>query len=435
AARPGRYTCPMHPEVVSDAEGRCPTCGMKLVRAEPPAAPAPAVAIAPDKQRVLGIAVAPVLQTSGARALRVLGRVAADEAHTYKVNAGISGSIHDVAAVATGSRVRKDQYLGSFYAPDAISVLQLFILNTQGFARKSAWATNPDGTPRGEGKNEVEVDLSGHAKSQSSLQNANIQQRVMQLENMGISARQRTEIANAGQLPDTIRIYAPADGFVLARAVFPGLKFDRGFEFYRIADLHKVWVLADVFPQDAQHVRAGMAARVSVPEQHVTLPAKVVEILPQFDAATRTLKVKLAVDNPALLLRPDMFVDVAVRVDLAPALVVPADAVVDSGLAKRVFVQTADGSFEARAVETGWRSGDQVEIVKGLREGERVVTSGTFFLDSETRMRSPVSGAAAAGPASVPSGASPRGGAGDVRHAHASAAGEEGMHRHGGEAR
>ena len=160
---------------------------------------------------------------------------------------------------------------------------------------------------------------------------------------------------------------------------------------------------------------AGMRAEVALPEDGRTFPARVAEVLPQFDATTRTLKVRLELDNPDLFLRPDMFVDVALSVDLPPGLAVPADAIVDSGLAKLVFVQTAAGSFEPRRVETGWRAGDRVEVVKGLAAGEKIVTSGTFFLDSETRLRSPTSGAAAANElAPVPTGHEPRppGGAG-----------------------
>ncbi|MFL5303428.1 MAG: efflux RND transporter periplasmic adaptor subunit, partial [Anaeromyxobacteraceae bacterium] len=348
--------------------------------------------------------------------------------------AGLMGSVRDVAPVTTGSRVRKNQVLGSFYAPDASSILQLFVLNTQGFDYKKANGFKADGSPEGEGKGENQKDFGGGKKG-SSILNANLQQRIMQLENYGVSELQRDEIVREGRIPDAIKIVSPADGVVLARGIFPGLKFDRGFEFYRIADLRKVWVLADVFMQDARHVRVGMRAEVSVPEQKVTLPATVTEILPQFDAATRTLKVKLTVDNSGLVLRPDMFVDVAVKVDLPSGVVVPSDAIVDSGLVKRVFVQTAEGSFEPRVVETGWRSGDQVEVVKGVRPGERVVSSGTFFLDSETRMRPPPSGAAAAGAEPVPSGPRSRGGAGEASEATATAAPEEGPHGHGGVAR
>jgi Cu(I)/Ag(I) efflux system membrane fusion protein len=182
---------------------------------------------------------------------------------------------------------------------------------------------------------------------------------------------------------------------VLARNVSLGLKFERGMELYRIADLSRVWVMADVFPSDAAHVRAGMRVEVSAPEQRLTLPGTIAEVLPQFDAISRTLKVRVEVENRDLALRPDMFVEVRLPVPLPEALTVPADAVVDSGLARTIYVETAAGVFEPRNVETGARNGDRVEIASGLAEGERIATSGAFFLDSETRMRAPASGAAA----------------------------------------
>ncbi|MFL5302551.1 MAG: efflux RND transporter periplasmic adaptor subunit [Anaeromyxobacteraceae bacterium] len=415
-----QYHCPMHPSYVDDRKGDCPVCGMKLVpvkSAAKAAAPQPAaraLAIAADKQKVLGIVVPPALRSPGARTVRALGRVAPDEARVYRINAGAAGSIREVSPVVTGSRVKKDQILGSFYAPDTISGTQLFVLNTQGFARKKVQTVTEQ--PQGE-KGEDDSDV---GKNNSSLYKANVQQRVIQLENFGISAIQREQIMREGRVPDAVWIVAPADGVVLARNISLAQKFDRGFEFYRIADLRKIWVLADVFPQDARHVRAGMRAEISVPEQRIALAATVTEILPQFDAATRTLKVKLTVDNRGFVLRPDMFVDVALKAELPAGVLVPSDAIVDSGLVKRVFVQSAEGVFEPRVIETGWRSGDRVEVVKGLRLGELVVSSGTFFLDSETRMRPPPSGAAAAdAPRPVPTGHRPGGGAGTSMEARA----------------
>jgi Cu(I)/Ag(I) efflux system membrane fusion protein len=408
---------------------------MKLVRVGTPAAGAPppppaagTVSITRENQKVLGIVVAPAQRATGARTLRAPGRVMPDETRLYRITAGANGSMRDVSPVATGSRVRRGQVLGSFYAPDTVMTTQLFILNTQGYVR-----TNPRGVtedPSG-AKGEDEADV---GKNNSSLYRANVQQRIIQLENFGISAQQREEIMHQGRVPDTIQIVSPADGLVLARNVSPAQKFDRGFELYRIADLRKVWVIADVFPQDAPDVEVGMRARVSVPGRRGgSFPATVAEVLPQADAVTRTLKVKLVLDNPDLVLRPDMFVEVSLAVELPSAIVLPSDAIVDSGLVKRVFVQTADGQFEPRAVETGWRAGDQVEVVEGLRPGELVVTSGTFFLDSETRMRPPPSGAAAASETPVPTGPRSRGGAGAVDTRTATR--EEGPHAPAGVAR
>ncbi len=432
-----QYRCPMHPQVVQDRKGECPICGMDLVRVADaakagaplhdvhgaPAARAPgsapgAMAIGADKQKVIGVVVSPVEKASGTRTLRVLGRVAPDEKRVYRINAGIDGSIRDVTAVTTGSRVRKDELLATFYAPNALSTIQLFLMNVAGKERLVQRHT--EGAVEGEGV---------------SLGYANIQQRIMQLENIGVSALQREEIARTRVIPDTIKIFAPANGFVLARNVTPEMKFDRGTELYRIADLRRVWVLADVFLHEARHVRRGMRAQVSVPEQQRTFPATVAEILPQFDATTRTLKVRLEVDNPDFVLRPDMFVDVGLSISVPAAVAIPADAIIDSGLKKTVFVQTGEGVFEARNVETGWRLGDEVEIVKGLSPGDQIVTSGTFFLDSESRMRPPVSGAAAVtGTAPVPTGPehpSP-GGAGNPPRARERGRQEEPPHAHAG---
>src|SRR5262249_47451362 len=158
---------------------------------------------------------------------------------------------------------------------------------------------------------------------------------------------------------------SPANGLVLSRNVSPGQKFDRGAEWYRIADVSRVWILADLFPEDAKYLRPGQQARVTLRGGGV-YSARVSEVLPQFDPNTRTLKVRLETDNPGYALRPDMFADVDLKIDMGTGIVVSADAVIDSGAHKTVFVEVANGTFEPRQVETGWRSGDKVQIVKGL---------------------------------------------------------------------
>jgi len=183
---------------------------------------------------------------------------------------------------------------------------------------------------------------------------------------------------------------------VLDRKASVGLSCDRGFEFYRIADLRRVWILADVYENQLPFVRAGSKARISSQDQSRQLEAIVSRAEPIFDEATRTLKVRLETDNPGFALKPGMFVDVRFDLELPPSLVAPAEAIVDSGLRKTVFVDLGDGYFEPRAVDTGWRLGDQVEIGKGLMAGERIVISGTFLIDSESRMKT--AGREASGP-------------------------------------
>ena len=152
-----------------------------------------------------------------------------------------------------------------------------------------------------------------------------------------------------------------------------------------MADLTRVWVLADIYERDEGIIPLGGRARVHY--QGRSFPADISKALPQYDPASRTLKVRLDLDNPGYVLRPDMFVDVEMPVRLPLAVTVPADAVIDSGLRKTVYVERGSGLFEPRPVETGWQFGDRVAITRGLEGGERIITAGAFLVDSESRMR------------------------------------------------
>ena len=151
--------------------------------------------------------------------------------------------------------------------------------------------------------------------------------------------------------------------------------------------MSRVWILADLFGDEANYVRPGDKVKVTLADRDETYMATVSEILPEFDPATLTVKVRLEVDNPQFVLRPGMFVDVEVPVNMPPAVNVPVDAIMDSGLKQTVFVDRGNGYFSPRQVETGWRLGDRVQIVRGLEPGERIVISGNFLIDSESRMK------------------------------------------------
>jgi RND family efflux transporter MFP subunit len=377
------YVDPMHPAYRSDKPGIAPDCGMQL---EPVYAGAPLVVAAsaqtaatlppgsvhidPARQQLFGVRVNPVEAASGSYKLRLLGRVAPDEGKLYKLNAGIEGYIQDVSAATTGSFVRKDQVLATFSAPNASMTLQTFVLNlgAEDRFKKSA----ADGTVEGQ--------------SMASV-NANLQLRVQQLQNLGMSTLQMDEIRKTRLIPDTIKIVSPVDGFVVSRNVSPGQKFERDTEWFRIADLHRVWVVADVFESEAQYLKPGMQVRLSLLDQNVAFAGRVSNVLPQFDAATRTLKARIEVENQGYALRPDMIVNVELPVAFSRALAVPADAVLDSGLKKTVFVERGEGLFSPRVVETGRRFDDRVEIVKGLQAGEKIMVSGNFLISSESRLQ------------------------------------------------
>jgi Cu(I)/Ag(I) efflux system membrane fusion protein len=276
-----------------------------------------------------------------------------------------------VESVTTGDAVKADQVLASFSAPqpEFDTAQQMYYTGLEMVYRAS---TQPQ--PRSQ----------SHDPSRAG---AEIDRLADGLRNMGVSNSQLREMAKRRELVQDIKVESPVDGFVLKRSVSPGLRFDRGFEFYRIADLNHVWILADVYRDQLPFIRRGASARITTAEASHALSATVSQSEPIFDEATLTLKVRLEAANPKLALKPGMFVDVEFLVNLPPTLVVPADAIVDTGLRKTVFVDRGNGYFEPRLVETGWRIGDDIQVTKGLHAGERIVISGTFMVDSESRMK------------------------------------------------
>jgi RND family efflux transporter MFP subunit len=324
-----------------------------------------------ESQRVIGVQVHAVERASGTERLRVFGRVAPAENSVHRIDVGIDGFIREISPVTTGSEVKKDQWLATFSAPDMRSPIQGYQVAAELFERAVK-----------DGESPGSIDLAAAALEQSTDR----------LLTLGMSAAQIEEIRRTRHVPANIRITAPADGFVIARNISTGQKIGKGNELYRIADLRRVWVLADVFGADAEYVQPGAIAEVSVPGRSASLRARVSsDVRPEFDPDSQSVKLRLEADNPGFVLRPDMFVDVALLVALPPAITLPGDAIVDSGLKKMVFVERSAGVFESRQVETGWRFGGRVQIVKGLAAGDRVVVAGTFLLDSENRLRTTTS--------------------------------------------
>jgi membrane fusion protein, copper/silver efflux system len=367
------YQDPMHPAYRSDRPGIAPDCGMQL---EPVFAgsggpgssvkrksiPAGVVEISPEKQQVIGIRTAVVTKGPGPQSLRVLGRVALDETRVYRVAAAVDGWIRSAGPITT---VRKDEVLATFYNRDFLTAQQtyLYALNT--------------------------MDRFQEQESAEQLKLTRNQMRAAEenLQFLGMGDAQLKHIAQDRQIAREIELRSPVNGVVLARNALPGLRFDRGAELFRVADLTHVWVLADLFGKEARHVRPGQGARIILQDQERSLVASVTDSLPQFDAISRTLKVRLELDNPGYVLRPDMFVDVEIPISLPAAVTVPADAVIDSGLKKTAFVVRGAGFFEPRSVEIAWRFGDRIGIARGIEPGERIVVSGNFLIDSESRMR------------------------------------------------
>ncbi len=368
------YVCPMHPRSISYKPGDAPCCGMRLEpvyadslprRAANPEVPG-AVELGPEQRQLIGVRTAEVSRSLGPQVLHTTGRVAVDETRVYRINAAIEGWIRSTLPNTVGSQVKQDEPLASYYSPEFLTAQQAFLYALDALERFSKGGAHV-------------------SDQQVGLIKANIQQAIDTLRNLGMSDFQIEQIRQTRKLTQNITINSPAKGFILARNISPGQKFEKGTELYRIGDLSRVWILADLFENEARLITQGGPAVVKY--QGRTWRARMSDVLPQFDPGTRTLKVRFETDNPGYVLRPEMFVDVELQVRLPAAITVPADAVIDSGRRRTVFVEGAGGVFEPRLVETGWRLGGLVQITKGLEPGERIVVSGNFLIDSESRMR------------------------------------------------
>lgn len=387
AARTSRmalyYSCPMHPQFRSDHPGTAPCCGMRLepVYASEQSGGEAAMPAQPEvmrldagKQQLIGLHTEVVERGSGTSVLRVPGRVAADDSRVYRLIAAADGWVRQLGRNPTGALVKKNEVLASYYVKDLALTQQNYLYAVQA----NSQLAQPQGT----------------AVPQRSSTLLNVRLAADALRSLGMTDPQIDELEKTRETSPDVRVDAPVTGFVLARNISPGQRFDRGLELYRIADIGHVWVTADIFENDLRYLTTGAAATVRCGGREYR--ATMSDLSPQFDPQSRTMKTRFDLDNPGFVLRPDMFVDVEIGVPLPAALSVPADAVIDSGLRKVVYVALGTDRFEPRPVKTGWRSGGRVQIVAGLEQGERVVVSGNFLLDSESRLRTPATGVAAA---------------------------------------
>src|SRR6476646_4165155 len=286
------YVDPMHSDYKSDKPGIAPDCGMQLepvfaadienqsTALLPVELPAGAVSIDGPTQRLLGIRLATVEKTSATRTVRVVGRVVPEDTRVYRINSGVDGFIRDTLGDSVGTRVRKDQKLGTFYSPDFLSVASGFLAASE----RVPGAVGKDGSRT--------VPFPGAVSKQGV---SSMQGYTDRLRNLGMSDVQIKEMSDSRQLPESIDSVAPADGFILARSISSGQHFDHGMEFYRIADLSRVWVVAEVYEQEASYVRPGGLAQITLKDEVKRLPARITDSLPQSEAGGGTVKLRLEV--------------------------------------------------------------------------------------------------------------------------------------------
>ena len=379
------YVDPMHPAYKSDKPGTAPDCGMKLepVYAEESPAmsgmaaqeslPAGTIQISPEKQQLIGVSYGTAEMVASARSIRTVGKVAFDETRIARVHTKVEGWIDQVYVNFTGDLVRKGQPLLTLYSPEMLSTEQEFLLalKAKDVMRHSTMA------------------------GMSDYSDTLLEATRKRLQLWDLSEGQIEEIAATKQPLKNITIYSPISGYVIARNAFPSQKIMPDTELYTVADLSRVWVMADVFEYEASQAAIGLPATVALSyDPGKVFRGRVSYIQPQVDPVTRTVKLRIEIENPGGVLKPEMFTDVELRIASSRRLSVPAEAVLDAGQAKTVFVDRGNGHLEPRRVETGERTGDRVEIVSGLSAGERIVTSGNFLIDSESQLKAAAAGMA-----------------------------------------
>jgi RND family efflux transporter MFP subunit len=360
----------MHPWYKSDRPGIAPDCGMKLApvyadgsQGSPDDISGATTPTPAEQEQLAGIRSETAAFTSAADSVRAVGRVMADESRVTRIQSRTDGWIETVLADFTGKLIAKGDPLLTFYSPELLASEQEFLLAIQAHQtmQGSSMQDSSDNT---------------HALLLASRR---------RLELLKMTPGEIDEVESTGKALPSVTLYSPAGGYIVTRNAFPSQRITPDTELYTLADLSQVWVVADVFEADAARVQAGQAAHISFAGGG-SVTARVSWIQPQVDPATHTLKVRFSLPNSGAL-KPDMYADVVFEGNVAPRLMVPAEAVLDAGTSQTMFFDKGDGRFEQRQVKTGERAGDRVEILSGLKAGERYAASGIFLLSSDSQMK------------------------------------------------
>jgi Cu(I)/Ag(I) efflux system membrane fusion protein len=347
------YVCPMHPQIIRGKPGSCPICGMDLVAVENEPDGDVTVEINPALVNSLGVRTAVAEKGRLWRMIDTVGYIDVDESLISHIHLRTEGWIEKLYISAEGDRVSKGDRLFDLYSPALINAQEEY----------------------------VEALRSGNQRLIRSSRD--------RLKSLDISGDQIDALKRTRKVSDAVTYYASQDGIVTSLKTPEGMFVKPATRVLSLVDLSRVWVQVEVFEQQANWVAVGQPAEM----QLSFLPGRqwdgeVAYVYPELDARTRTLRVRLQFDNPEEALKPNMYANV--RLYAGPrdgVLIIPSQALIDSGREVRVIIDQGDGRYAPRKVAAGMQSGDFVEIVSGLDEGDRVVVSGQFLIDSEASLK------------------------------------------------
>ncbi|MFQ6105185.1 MAG: efflux RND transporter periplasmic adaptor subunit [Candidatus Glassbacteria bacterium] len=369
------YHCPMHPTYMSDSPGECPICGMTLVPVEDEEGGESevegraGVKVSPEKQQLIGVTFDTAHVSDLSMKIRTVGRLTYDETKIVKVHTRISGWVEKLHIDYTGKEVKKGEPLFSLYSPQLYSTQEEYLLALEGESLLSASS------------------MPGTSEMAQSLSEATRRRLLL----WDITEDQIASLERTGRSEVDLEIVSPIDGFVIEKNAFEGKYVSPGDILYTIADLKKIWAIADVYEYELPYVKVGQEAKITLSyfpgEEFI---GRITYVYPYLNNAARTAQVRFEIDNEDLKLKPDMYVNVQLEIDLGPRLLVPSGAILYAGDRYVAYVKKDEKNFEPREIITGVSSDGYVEVLDGIIEGEMVVTSANFLLDSESQLRAAV---------------------------------------------
>jgi membrane fusion protein, copper/silver efflux system len=402
-----RYVCPMHPQIRSPYPGECPICHMTLVpipedrhnhshtpSSSPEAssldaagepqehdgAMSPpdtmAITLSGEKQRAVGVVTTPVESATLGDRLRVPGVISAPETGLSQVRVRAPGFVEKVVVRQTGVRVSRGQPLAYVYSPEIYRAQEEFLAASRWGAASGANTANGENAASPGADNLVSAARRG-------------------LELLGLNESDIEEVVRTGHAIRAIPVRAPAGGYVTRFNAVLGSRAEPEMVLYEIADLSSLWVIASVPERDLGAIRSGTPARFSSSSSPEPLSGRVDLVEPSLEESTRTSRVRLVIQNKSGQLRPGQFGEVEFELPASAGLFVPRDAVIRTGEHEYVYVAVSAERFEPRLVKIGLAREGRLQIVSGVEEGERVVTRGSFMVDSESRLQASLAAAPA----------------------------------------
>ncbi len=366
ASAPARKDSPA--AQVQPAAGQSIQAGQQADSAEQEEAPT--VEIPVEKQKLIGVKTVIAAVKPMQKIIRTVGLVEYDERRLATVNTKFEGWIEKLHVDYTGRYVRKGESLAEIYSPELLATQQEFI-NLLKWEKESKSVKN---------------DTMGSMLAKDS--SAIIDGARQRLRLYDISDEQINKIEQSWKPVRTVTIYSPVGGYVVQKMAFQGMRVMPGEKLFDIADLSTVWILSDIFEYELPLIKTGEKALISLsyfPGKEFS--ATIDYVYPAIAVDTRSAKVRFTIPNQGNRLKPQMYTNVEIKINLGNKLIIPDDAVLDAGKRQVVYVEKGEGNFEPREVSIGVRSDGMAEITRGLKAGERVVSAANFLIDSEAKLK------------------------------------------------